>query len=349
MLDSFAKIKALCFTQNGALLCEKLGALLPRFSYSRAFGAEKIGREQWTADCFSENTAQKILVVFVGALGIAVRSIAPFVCRKTSDPAVLCIDEAGAFVIPVLSGHIGGANEAAREIARTLSAVPVITTATDIRGVFAVDCWAQEHHLAIENPEAIKAVSAAILSGKKIRIGADTIVLESTALLPSLIAAVGENAAEPPFAKNSAGVFLTISQSHRSSDGSHTLFCVPKMVCVGVGCRRGVSEQKIRDAVLCALKKSDVSPLAIKKMASIVAKKDEVGLLQCARTFGVPFCVFGADELNALSGEFSSSAFVSRTVGTDCVCERAAVAASEHKKLLLKKTIFSDVTVAVAI
>ena len=102
-------------------------------------------------------------LIFVGACGIAVREIAPYVKSKKTDPAVLCIDEAGRFVIPLLSGHIGGANALAVELAEKLGATAVVTTATDVRGKFSVDAWAARHGCVISDMGLAKAVSAAIL------------------------------------------------------------------------------------------------------------------------------------------------------------------------------------------
>lgn len=111
--------------------------------------------------CFSSMDA----LIFVGACGIAVREIAPYVKSKKTDPAVVCIDEAGQFVIPLLSGHIGGANALAEKLAEKLDATAVVTTATDVRGKFAVDAWAARHGCAISDMGLAKAVSAAILEG----------------------------------------------------------------------------------------------------------------------------------------------------------------------------------------
>ena len=138
-------------------------------SVSRGFGEGKADLRAWTAHAWEASDA----LLFVGAAGIAVRAIAPHVASKTNDPAVVAIDEAGRFAVPLLSGHLGGANELAQTVARAVGAIPVITTATDVRGVWAVDTWARCAGLAVSNPEAIKRVSARLLSGGRVTLYSD--------------------------------------------------------------------------------------------------------------------------------------------------------------------------------
>ena len=138
-------------------------------SVSRGFGEGKADLRAWTALAWEASDA----LLFVGAAGIAVRAIAPHVASKANDPAVVAIDEAGRFAVPLLSGHLGGANELAQTVARAAGAIPVITTATDVRGVWAVDTWARCAGLAVSNPEAIKRVSARLLSGGRVALYSD--------------------------------------------------------------------------------------------------------------------------------------------------------------------------------
>ena len=120
-----------------------------------------------------EAFAQQFPVIFIGALGIAVRAIAPLIRHKTVDSPVLVLDEAGQFVIPVLSGHLGGANELAQQIAESLHSAAVVTTATDVNGLFAVDVFARKNGLRVCNPEAIRHVSGKLLQGEIIVMAVD--------------------------------------------------------------------------------------------------------------------------------------------------------------------------------
>ena len=144
------KICLTAFTARGRELAGKLAASLG------GEVNEGLPLKEWTARAFETADA----LVFVGAVGIAVRAIAPHIVHKSLDPAVVVIDEGGNFAVSLLSGHLGGANELARKIAAVTGAEAVITTATDVRGVFAVDEWARRQKLHVENPEYIRSACA---------------------------------------------------------------------------------------------------------------------------------------------------------------------------------------------
>ncbi len=162
----------IAFTSRGMALAERAQAVLEQAGWqcsTRRGGRQGVPLAQWTAEAFSQCQA----LVFVGAAGIAVRAVAPYLRHKAQDPAVLCLDENGRFAIPLVSGHIGGANALALLLGRGLGAVPVITTATDGRGLFAVDTWAKGQGLAIGNPEKIKEVSGRLLEGLPVGLCSD--------------------------------------------------------------------------------------------------------------------------------------------------------------------------------
>ena len=175
------RVSCIAFTERGYALAERTARALSDcaqtgeddpgwdVSVSRGFGVGKADLRAWTALAWEASDA----LLFVGAAGIAVRAIAPHVASKASDSAVVVIDEAGRFAVPLLSGHLGGANELAQTVARAAGAIPVITTATDVRGVWAVDTWARCAGLAVSNPEAIKRVSARLLSGGRVALYSD--------------------------------------------------------------------------------------------------------------------------------------------------------------------------------
>lgn len=162
------KISMISFTGQGRELAETIRERLPEREIQVCHKPEQ-GTVPWTGQQFAEGAA----VVFIGACGIAVRSIAPFVKDKLSDSPVLVVDETGRYVIPLLSGHAGGANELAVQLADRIGAEAVITTATDLHGVFAVDLFARRNRLTIVNREGITKVSAKVLRGEKLSVSVE--------------------------------------------------------------------------------------------------------------------------------------------------------------------------------
>ena len=276
------------------------------------------------------------LLIFVGALGIAVRNIAPFVKDKCTDPAVLCIDEQGTFVISVLSGHIGGANRFAAKLADALGAVAVITTATDLRHRFSVDSWAAANGLIIDDMKAAKAVSAAILEGE-VPLESDLPVL--TDYPPGV-----RKAEDGKVPEKGPGILVSwlIRQPFPT-----TLRLIPCCLHLGIGCRKGISKEAVADAVEKVLREHRLDPRAVKGVYSIDLKKDEPGLTAYCSEQGWPFQVYTAQELNQVEGTSGASAFVKSVTGTDNVCERAAL--KDADRLIVPKTVESGVTVAAAV
>ena len=269
-------------------------------------------------------------LVFVGAAGIAVRSIAPHVRDKRIDPAVLCVDELGKFVVPLLSGHIGGANALAERLAEALDAAPVITTATDVNKKFSVDAWAAQMGLAVTDLQAAKSVSAAILEGP-VPLDCDFPV---SGELPS-----------GTVAGDTGRVGICISWK-RKKPFAETLLLVPPTLHLGLGCRRGTPEEQIHEAVESVLAEYGVHPLAVKCAASIDLKRDEEGLLEYCRRQNWPLSFYTPGELRAVEGKFTHSERVLRVTGVDNVCERAAMIGAE--RLRVRKSVCKGVTVAVA-
>ena len=286
------------------------------------------------------------LMVFIGATGIAIRSIAPYIRSKTKDPAVISIDEQGKFVIPLLSGHIGGANGLAAGIAAFLKAVPVITTATDVNDLFAVDTatdvndlfavdeWAARHNMSIYNMQSAKTFASNLVDCKKVGVKSEFPIRGP--LPKGLVLAEG------------GPVGLAISLRKSVQPFVETVVLRPRILHLGIGCRRGTPKDNIEELVIQELKKLKVTMSVVKGIASIDVKKDEEGLLSFAEENAFPIRFYSAEELNAVEGDFTPSAFVAKTVGVDNVCERAAVLDSGGGKLLLRKTGRNGVTLAIA-
>lgn len=405
------------FTDRGyelaGLLAEKLGAVAVRCGRECSLG-------EWVREAFARADA----LIYVGAVGICVRTIAPYIESKTNDPAVLVIDETGRYVIPILSGHLGGANDLARRIASITGAEAVITTATDRRNVFSVDAWARIQGCHVENPGKIKAVSSKILSDRDIVIESDYPIAGEVPEHVNVrirkekadgftvtggksevksgpmgnerdvnkengsLAACGkpevksgpmgnpdeaekENGSLAAGGKEDADVILTIDCEAAGDDNKNSLRIIPKIVCAGVGCRKGISARNVEHAVREAFAQAGVSEHALCGLFSIDLKKDEEGLLEFCRERKIGLVTFAAERLAEVSGEFTQSAFVREITGVDNVCERSAVlgaainargtgaksytagvnmeAAASSDRLIFRKHAYDGVTVALAV
>lgn len=330
------RLAVFAFSRRGCETARRVLEAVGEAGQCRAYTMEKYAEEgfspivpplsRFTGPVFAWADA----MVFVGACGIAVRSIAPHVRDKRTDPAVLVVDERGQFVISLLSGHIGGANDLTGRLAAALGATPVITTATDVNQKFSVDAWAARHGFAIDSMPAAKAVSAAILEGP-VPLVSD---LPIAGPLPSGVEA-----------GRSGPVGICISWE-KKSPFDETLLLVPPVLHLGIGCRRGTPARNIREAVEAALTGHSIHPKAVKCAASIDLKADEEGLLAFCGEMGWPISFYSAAELLAVEGRFTPSGFVQSVTGVDNVCERAALLGAET--LLVKKTARNGVTVAVA-
>lgn len=326
------KASVFAFSRRGCETARRVMASCPEVTW-RSFTMERFGEPDFSPispQCYAECFASSEALVFVGSCGIAVRKIAPFVHDKRTDPAVLCVDELGTFVIPLLSGHIGGANALARRIADSLNATPVITTATDINHRFSVDTWATENGCAISSMKLAKAVSAAILE-RDIPIKSDFSV---TGTLPKglMTGKTGE-----------LGIYLTVTDKEPFEN---TLRLIPRCLHLGIGCRRGTEKEAIERAVTQVFEDNHLDFRGVACAASIDLKQDEAGLLSFCEEQGIPIRFYSATELEAVPGDFTPSPFVQKVTGVDNVCERSALMGAE--KLIVKKTACHGVTVAVA-
>lgn len=275
---------------------------------------------------------------FIMATGIVVRTIAPLIRDKTRDPAVVCGDEAGRFVISLVSGHIGGANELADKLSAILGAKPVITTATDVNQVPAIDVIARDQGLYIENKEAVKHVSMAFIQGEPLPVH-DPFHLVS----PHLPSALMEDPSL--FSSEKSGIWVDYTVRDLPEK---VLVLRPKMLVAGMGCRRGATRQELEDHLRKVLKAQGVSMHSLSKIVSVDLKADEPGLLALARSLNVPISFYTRDELDQVKRVPNPSSLVNKHIGVKSVCEAAAMLATGRTCLLIPKTAGRTVTLAMA-
>lgn len=341
------KLAVISFTERGSRLNASLVGLLEREGFDcEGFGLPKYAKAcglyeagdlaAWTKEMFSKKDA----LLFIGAAGIAVRSIAPYLEHKSKDPAVVVMDEKGIFVISLLSGHLGGANELAGRIANLTGAIPVITTATDVNGRFAVDLFAKKNQLSIASMELAKQVSADVLDEKKVGFYSDFPVIGQ--IPDELVLWDGQAVFE-----GTNGICVTLDA--KKQPYRQTLHLIPRIVSVGIGCKKDTEYGRIRQTVYEVLEKNHISIQSVEKIASIDLKAKEPGILALAEECGAKFVTYSAEELKHAKGAFSRSAFVESVTGVDNVCERSAALASQNGRRIGKKEAQDGVTVALAV
>lgn len=336
------KIQIISFTQSGANLSKEVYSTLIKKGYKvEVFGKYYDGIIE-KLNCSVYEFAKKAFedevhgIIFIGAIGIAVRAIAPNIVSKGKDPAVIVMDDMKRFVIPILSGHIGGGNKLSNEIAETLKVEPIITTSTDSHGEFAVDTWAVNNGCSISDISKIKYISSALLKGENIGIVSDYPIEGE---LPKGI-----------YIGNNFEVGICISKDKNKSPFKRTLNLIPKEYILGVGCKKNTSIEKFQKVISDVLTEQNISVLQIKNVASIDLKAEEEGILQYCRNENLKFITYSADELLKVQGQFVPSSFVKSITGVDNVCERSAQKAGELmcSELILRKHCCNGVTVAIS-
>lgn len=333
-------LSIISFTQNGGQLSKKIAKILSDETPELVISVSecrngKLSVGEWAKAQMEEKNA----LLFIGACGIAVRAIAPHLTDKLHDSPVLVMDEKGTYVIPILSGHMGGANALAVFLAKKLGVTPVITTATDLNKQFAVDLFAKRNHLSIENKDGIAKVSAKVLAGDEILFSIEKEQIANENRVPSGIRIVPY----PP--TQSVDVVIT---SKENTFGA-ALLLKPREYVIGLGCRKGKDAGEIEEFIMRKLKELQISPTQIYALSSVSQKRKETGILAWCQKRELPFLTYSAKELQDVTGTFQSSSFVADTVGVDNVCERAAVKACKAGgRLIAGKCAENGMTIAVA-
>ena len=295
----------------------------------------------------------KSAYVFIGAAGIAVRYIAPWVKDKYTDSPVLVIDEKGQYVIPLLSGHVGGAAALADEVADMIGAVPVHTTATDVQGKFAVDVFAKKNGLVITDREAVKKISAGLLNGEKAALYIEDPFVNVTGTPPDeIVLCESFKKAE----QYSYQIIITGSLEQyvkgRESEVKEpeqegcSLLLLPRNIAAGIGCRKGIEESVLENGFLGILAENGVDIRQVKSIASINLKKNEPALLHLCEKYRIPFETYTAEELRSVSDVTTASEFVKKITGVDNVCERAARLSCSAGSMIQGKRIRERMTAA---
>jgi cobalt-precorrin 5A hydrolase len=334
------KIAVWAITPNGAALADRLAAAFPN---AAVFGSARLERLPKSAVRFG-SLKEAVAVhyrrygghVFIMATGIVVRTLTGLLVHKTEDPAVVVVDDRGTFAVSLISGHIGGANRLAEQVAAVIGAQPVVTTATDVNGAAAIDLLAAEMGLTIENPSAIKTVNMALLTGSPVA------VHDPLGLLAGCFPAAA--------AGGGAGAAARVWVDDRSEGAPpDALVLRPSSLVAGIGCNRNTEAAEIRELLFGTLEAAGLAVACLNCLASVDLKLDEPGLAALARELGLPLQFFSREAIGAVEDEVPTpSIAVANHIGVKSVCEAAAILASRGGSLIVPKRSSRNATVAVA-
>lgn len=286
-------------------------------------------------------------LIFVMATGIVVRTIAPLLNSKKTDPAVVVLDELGHFAISLISGHLGGANKLTLKVAMLLGSTPVITTATDIHGVTALDTLAKELGCQIYPSAGVKVFNRMLVEGEEIDLYSEWPLPRE--MYSNFNYFTGENFPRGPFR-----VYITnkrikrLTGTTKVGTAAQHLILRPKNLVVGVGCRKNVTGQQVVEAIKSCFRIGGYSIHSLKAIATVDIKMTEAGIVYAAKYFNVPLVEVSKKQIISLDGSFIHSDFVKEKIGVGGVCEPAAMTVSGMGPLRISKQKIGPVTVALA-
>ncbi len=328
------KVAVIALTEDGVKIGEKLKQQLAE---SELASKEFSSLNRLVGPLFEDYDG----LVFIMSLETVVRVIAPYIKDKRNDPAVVTVDETAKQAISTLSGHLGGANALAREVAEIIGAEPIITNASNCKKKLSFDLLAQRLNSVLTPFKNLKLANAALVNNKPVNIFSD---LELDFKLPEAVKLF-------PLEKLTAGElrvgFPVIISKQKINLKQPYLQLVPQNIIVGIGCRRGVPVDLISAALNSALGRLNFRLESIKALATVDLKEDEVGIRQLAQRLEVPVEIVSRAEIKTVEFDHSSSEFEKEKIGAGGVCELVAMISAQNPELKLKKQILDGVTIAV--
>ena len=345
------KTSVLAITKNGIKTGLRLKLLFPEW---KIFAPEKFSDKSDQVNWYSESTSKKIVELFKNSesliclfsLGAVIRLIAPHLVDKKKDPAVIVIDDKENFIISVLSGHLGGANELTERIAKKINATPVITTAADVNKTLAVDLIGKDFGWVIDDDSTVTKVSAYMVNEEKIGIYQDAgnkkwwkdKLPKNVIIFHSL----------DEMKKSDCKGYLIISDKELKGDYlKDAVVYRPKSLVIGIGLHWDTTKKTINEGLSECLRKFSLSPKSISKLASIKKPKDVEGLIDFGKEKNIPIQYVNKEELADIKTPNPSKA-VQRFEGTASVSEAAALVVSGGQLIVEKQKFPPNLTIAIA-
>lgn len=329
------KISAVTFTTQGEKIINKIKKDMQLDHYCK----------KNTQDFSIKTLGEKLMkeydaIIFVSAIGIAIRTIANHITSKEKDPAVIVIDQGGQYVISLLSGHIGGANELTKRLAVLINARPIITTATDIMGVEAPDNIAVNNNCIIDNMTKAKKIAMLLVEGEKVAIIND---YDSNFLPLGYVPYKEDNF------DNINGLVHITNKKNTKHNKLHknipVLKLIKKNIVLGIGCKRNYSKEKMIMYVDEILKKYNIDYRAVKTIATVEIKKNEKAIIELAKYYNCQLKLYSVEEIKKIQNQFEGSNFVEKSIGVRAVCEPCVVLSKAE--IIVNKLSFEGMTLSI--
>ena len=344
------KVSVLAITKNGVNIGEKLKKIFPDWN---VFAPSKLSNEATGISWYSEPTTEKIVELFknnnalicIFSLGAVIRLIAPYLKDKKTDPAVIVIDDKINFVISVLSGHIGGANELTEKIAQKIGATSVITTAADVNKTISVDLVGREFNWKIEDDSTVTKISAHMVNEEPIGIFQEAGERDWYKKLPKNI--ITYQSIEELRNSNSKAHLIISDRIIDEEISKESVIYRPPSLVIGVGLHWDTTKETIREGVETCLEKFKLSSKSIAKLVSIKKPEDVQGLIDLGKEMQVPVEYVNREDLAEISAP-NPSKTVKAFEGTASVSEAAAIKVSKGKLIVEKQKFPPNLTIAIA-
>lgn len=344
------KTSVLAITKNGVNIGENLKKLFPDCN---VFAPSKLTTDAVGITWYSEPTTEKIVELFknnnalicIFSLGAVIRLISPYLKDKKTDPAVIVIDDKTNFVISVLSGHIGGANELTEEIAEKLGALPVITTAADVNKTIAVDLVGREFNWKIDDDSTVTKISAHMVNEEPIGLFQETGEKNWYKKLPKNVT-IYENMEELKKSNSKAHLIISDKIIEGEISKESVIYRPPSLV-IGIGLHWDTSKETIREGIEFCLEKFKLNSKSIAKLVSIKKPKDVQGLIDLGKEMEIPVEYVNREDLAEISAP-NPSETVKAFEGTASVSEAAAIKVSKGQLIVEKQKFPPNLTIAIA-
>lgn len=333
---NYKNIAIIAFSEKGNALAKTIKSEISEVEIFSSHKADGVNHISSASSFLTEEFNNYQSFIFVGALGICVRTIAPLLKDKKTDPAIISIDAMGQFVQSVVSGHIGGANELCKYIARITGALPVISTQSDVADLWSLDVINKKYDWQIETKNlALNNIISLFVNNKR-----TAILLEARDKGTSYMESTKPDFADVFYRKeeiNETDYELIIAISPFIHDFSvPTLYYRPQMLHIGVGCRKEASSEGVKEFLKNDLIERGLSPMSVKSISTIDIKKDEKLINELAKAHDFKPTIYTADDLKGIQVP-NPSEKVFEVAGTYGVAEACALKTSENTELLIEK------------